>query len=78
MTFCPHKDDGSSVNIDLKSHKKYFDLGVEELYSLIDPKNPKLLKKYGNVEGLAKALKVKPKKGLSTKDTKDLETRRSV
>ena len=78
MSICPQKYDPSEDVVTLASHKKKFEFGVEDLYKLIDPKSPKLLKKMGGVKGLAKGLKVDPKRGLSTKDEEDLETRASV
>lgn len=43
-----------------------FDVSVEELTRLVDPKNPELLKQLGGVEKLCRKLRVDPSTGLST------------
>jgi hypothetical protein len=46
--------------------KELFDLSLETLGKLLDPKNPELLQKLGGVNGIADSLHVDVKRGLST------------
>jgi len=46
--------------------KELFDLPLETLNKLLDPKNPELFQKLGGVPGIADALHVDLKRGLST------------
>ncbi|KAI9321217.1 PMCA-type calcium-translocating P-type ATPase [Dichotomocladium elegans] len=51
-----------------------FDVSIEELQKLVDPKSPDLLKKLGGCEGLAKKLRVNTSSGLSMDEGRERST----
>jgi hypothetical protein len=62
--------------IEFTPHEGHFKYGTEDLYQLIDPKSPDLLRQMGGVKALAKGLKASLKTGLTASD--DFEIRKSV
>lgn len=50
----------------MTSVKEVFDISIETLNKLVDPKNPELLLKLGGVNGIADALHVNLQTGLPT------------
>ncbi|CAO3610583.1 unnamed protein product [Cunninghamella blakesleeana] len=54
-----------------KYENTYFNINIEKLQALVDPKSPALLKEIGGPNKLCQLLKVDPTKGLSSDEDKD-------